>query len=62
MQKKGLKILDVATGSVAEEIGLVPGDRILAVNGRAKCAGCAVPVFGVDVLSSIFHKTLKSTQ
>lgn len=34
MQKKGLKILEVEPGSVAEEIGLLPGDRILTVNDR----------------------------
>jgi putative radical SAM enzyme (TIGR03279 family) len=33
MPKKGLKILAVEAGSVAEEIGLVPGDQILAVDG-----------------------------
>lgn len=34
MQKKGLKILEVEPDSVAEEIGLEPGDHILAVNGH----------------------------
>jgi putative radical SAM enzyme (TIGR03279 family) len=37
MLKKGLKILTVEAGSVAEEIGLVPGDQILAVDG------CEIP-------------------
>jgi putative radical SAM enzyme (TIGR03279 family) len=33
MPKRGLKILEVESGSVAEETGLAPGDRILLVNG-----------------------------
>jgi putative radical SAM enzyme (TIGR03279 family) len=37
MLKKGLKILAVEAGSVAEEIGLAPGDQILAVDG------CEIP-------------------
>lgn len=34
MQKKGLTVLKVESGSVAEAIGLTPGCRILAVNGH----------------------------
>jgi putative radical SAM enzyme (TIGR03279 family) len=34
MSKKGLKILEVGPRSVAERIGLVPGDHILTVNGH----------------------------
>jgi putative radical SAM enzyme (TIGR03279 family) len=37
MLKKGLKILAVEAGSVAEEIGLLPGDQILTVDG------CEIP-------------------
>jgi len=34
MLRKGLKITEVEAGSVAEKIGLAPGDQILSVNGR----------------------------
>jgi putative radical SAM enzyme (TIGR03279 family) len=34
MQKKGLRILEVEQRSIAEKIGLAPGDRILTVNGQ----------------------------
>ncbi len=34
MPRKGLKITAVEAGSVAEEVGLAPGDRILSVNGH----------------------------
>lgn len=34
MARRGLEILEVESGSPAEEIGLEPGDRILAVDGR----------------------------
>jgi putative radical SAM enzyme (TIGR03279 family) len=37
MAKKGLKILEVEPGSIAEEMGLSPGDRILSING------CPIP-------------------
>jgi putative radical SAM enzyme (TIGR03279 family) len=35
MAIKGIRILEVETGSPAAEIGLKPGDRILTVNGHA---------------------------
>ena len=34
MLKKGLKIREVEAGSVAQEIGLAPGDQILSVNSH----------------------------
>jgi putative radical SAM enzyme (TIGR03279 family) len=34
MPKRGIRLLEVARGSVAEEIGLMPGDEILAINGH----------------------------
>jgi putative radical SAM enzyme (TIGR03279 family) len=34
MATKGIKILEVETGSHAERLGLKPGDRILTVNGQ----------------------------
>ncbi len=34
MKTRGLKILEVESGSAADEIGLQPGDRILSVNGH----------------------------
>jgi putative radical SAM enzyme (TIGR03279 family) len=32
MPKRGIRLLEVESGSVAEEIGLMPGDEILAIN------------------------------
>jgi putative radical SAM enzyme (TIGR03279 family) len=34
MATRGVKVLEVEAGSVAEEVGLEPGDRILAANGH----------------------------
>jgi putative radical SAM enzyme (TIGR03279 family) len=34
MAARGIKILEVESGSVAETVGLQPGDRILTANGR----------------------------
>jgi putative radical SAM enzyme (TIGR03279 family) len=34
MTGRGIKILEVESGSAAKEIGLEPGDQILAINGR----------------------------
>jgi putative radical SAM enzyme (TIGR03279 family) len=34
MLRKGLKVREVEAGSVAQEIGLAPGDQILSVNGH----------------------------
>ncbi len=34
MKCRGLAVFRVETGSIAEEIGLAPGDRILAINGE----------------------------
>ena len=47
--KKGLKILEVEAGSVAEEIGLAPGDQILEVNGYEYLTN--------SPFSSVFAKT-----
>jgi putative radical SAM enzyme (TIGR03279 family) len=32
--KKGIRVLEIAEGSAAEDAGLVPGDRILSINGH----------------------------
>ena len=34
MKARGIKILEIESGSAADAIGLRPGDRILAVNGH----------------------------
>ena len=34
MAEKGIKILEIAKGSAAEDAGLKPGDRILSINGH----------------------------
>jgi putative radical SAM enzyme (TIGR03279 family) len=34
MSARGIKVLEVGAGSVADEIGLEPGDQILAINDR----------------------------
>jgi putative radical SAM enzyme (TIGR03279 family) len=34
MQKKGIKLLEVAEDSIAEQIGLTPGDMLLTANGN----------------------------
>jgi putative radical SAM enzyme (TIGR03279 family) len=35
MPKRGIRVVEIESGSIAEEIGLVPGDEITAINGHA---------------------------